>query len=148
MDITWENPAFQTYAACSSILVLKMLFSAVYTGSRRQGAQGYVNAEDAKVFGKANTKSGEREAPEVAHGLRIQRNDLENIPAFFAIGLIYVLSGASAMAAAVYFWTFTVARVVHTVVYMNHLQPWRALSFGVGALCVIGMCVQILIHAL
>jgi prostaglandin-E synthase 1 len=143
-----DNPAFRSYAVCSAILVLKMLFSAVYTGSRRQVSQGYINREDANVFGKQGVNAAEAEAPTVAHALRIQRNDLENIPAFFAIGLVYVLSGATAVGAAAYFWTFTVARVLHTIMYMNHLQPWRAICFGVGALCTIGMCVQILMRML
>jgi uncharacterized MAPEG superfamily protein len=144
MDAFTANPAFNTYAVCSAILGLKMVFSAVYTGSRRQKVQGYINAEDAHVFGEKSAAAGDQEAPAVAHALRIQRNDLENIPLFFAIGLIYVLSGATPFGAAVYCWTFTVARVVHTFCYMNHLQPWRALSFGVGALATIGMMVQIL----
>jgi len=136
------NPAFRTYAACSAILVLKMIFSAVYTGTRRQQTGGFANNEDARMFGKPGATACD--TPEVAHALRIQRNDLESIPAFFAIALIYVMSGASAFGAAVYFWTFTIARVVHTVAYMRHLQPWRALSFIVAALCLAGMAVQVL----
>ena len=79
----------------------------------------------------------------MAHALRTQRNDGEDIPLFFAIGLIYVLSGASAFGAAVYCWTFTVARVLHTLAYTHHLQPWRALSYGLGYACIVGMAVQI-----
>jgi uncharacterized MAPEG superfamily protein len=148
MDNLMTNPAFQTYALCSAILALKMFFSAVYTGSRRQKNQGYANPEDARVFGNQGTAVGVAEAPAVAHALRIQRNDLENIPMFFAIGLIYVLTGASAGGSAIYCWTFTIARVAHTIAYMNHLQPWRAIAFGVGALAVLGMSVQIIMAVL
>jgi uncharacterized MAPEG superfamily protein len=144
MDPFIANPGFRTYALCSAILALKMLFSAIYTGSRRQKHQGYVNPEDARVFGQEGAGASRDEAPAVAHALRIQRNDLENIPAFFAIALIYVLLGASARGAAAYCWTFTVARIVHTVMYTYNLQPWRALSFAVGALCMLGMIVQII----
>ena len=144
MNTLLSNAAFQTYAICSSILALKMLLSAVYTGVQRQQNQGYINSEDARVFGQSGTAAGATEAPAVSHALRIQRNDGENIPPFFAIGLVYVLTGASAFGAAVYFWTFTIARVIHTVVYVNHLQPWRAMSFGVGALCMLGMMAQII----
>ena len=79
------------------------------------------------------------------HALRIQRNDGENIPLFFAVGLVYVLSGATPFGAAVYCWTFTIARLVHTVVYTMHLQPWRALTYFVGYLAILGMAVQILL---
>jgi uncharacterized MAPEG superfamily protein len=143
MDALAMNPAFRTYALCSAILALKMLVSAFYTGSRRQKHQGYINAEDARVFGSDGTVASRDEAPAVAHALRIQRNDLENIPAFFAIGLIYVLIGATPRGAGAYFWTFTIARVAHTIFYTYNVQPWRAISYGVGALCMIGMITQI-----
>ena len=118
-----------------------MLAAVNYTTLMRMRNKGYVNEEDARTFGGA---ADQLEHPAVAHALRIQRNDLENIPLFFAIGLIYELSGASAFGAAVYCWTFTIARMVHTVVYTYHLQPWRAISYFVGYLAIFGMCVQIL----
>jgi uncharacterized MAPEG superfamily protein len=141
MESLATDPAFQTYATCSAILALKMLLGGNYTTLQRMRNKGYVNEEDARTFGGAASAV---EHPSVAHALRIQRNDLENIPLFFAIGLIFVLSGASAFAASAYCWTFTVARLVHTVVYTLQLQPWRAISYFVGYLAIFGMSVQIL----
>jgi uncharacterized MAPEG superfamily protein len=141
MEAFATNPAFQTYATCSAILVVKMLLSGNYTTLQRMRNKGYVNEEDARTFGGA---ADQIEHPSVAHALRIQRNDLENIPLFFAIALIYVLDGASAFGAAAYCWTFTIARLVHTVVYTYRLQPWRAISYFVGYLCLFGMSVQVL----
>jgi glutathione S-transferase len=143
METMITNPAFRSYAFCCALLGLKMLFSAVYTGTRRQKHQGYINAEDASIFGKPEATAAGGEAPAVAHALRIQRNDLESIPLFFTIGLLYVLTGASAFGAAVYCWTFTIARVAHTFFYTNHMQPWRAVSFTIGALATLGMIVHI-----
>jgi len=145
MEALAANPAFRTYALCAAILAAKMLYSSVYTGTRRTKHQSFINPEDARVFGHAGTAAGQGESPEVAHALRIQRNDLENIPAFFAIALVYVLLGASARGAAVYCWTFTIARVVHTVMYTRNIQPWRAICFGVGAFAMTGMIVQIIL---
>jgi prostaglandin-E synthase 1 len=142
MDVLLNNPAFRTYALCAAILAFKMILSAVYTSISRGRSGGYVNPEDATAFGKG-ASAAEVERPAVAHALRIQRNDLENIPAFFAIGLIYVLLGASPFGAAVYCWTFTIARVLHTLAYMAHLQPWRAIAYLVGVACMIGMIAQI-----
>jgi len=147
MDSMWAIPAFRTYATCASILALKMLFSAIYTGTRRQKVRGYINSEDARVFGDG-ARAGDVEAPEVAHALRIQRNDIESIPIFFAVGLVYVLSGASAFGATIYCWTYTFARVFHTIAYTRHMQPWRALSWGTASLCVVGMSVSLLWRAL
>jgi uncharacterized MAPEG superfamily protein len=141
METLMSNPAFRHYAICSAILAIKMLLSGNYTTLQRMQHKGYVNEEDAKAFGG---DASQMEHPAVAHALRIQRNDLENIPLFFAIGLIYVLSGASALGAAAYSWTFTVARVAHTIVYTYHLQPWRAICYGIGYLAILGMAVQII----
>ncbi len=144
MDGFIGNPAFGSYALCSAILGLKMLFSAIYTGTQRQKHAGFINSEDARVFGPTGAAAAAQETSAVAHALRIQRNDLESIPLFFTIALIYVLLGATPFGARVYCWTFTIARVVHTYCYTNHLQPWRAISFIVGALAIVGMIVQII----
>ena len=138
------SDAFQTYAICAAILVIKMFLSATWTGMQRRSAQGYVNPEDAAFVGKEGTQSSEQEAPAVARALRIQRNDLENIPAFWIIGLLYVLSGASAFGAAIYFWTFTLARIAHTLVYIRHMQPVRAILWFIGVACIVGMGVQVI----
>jgi len=143
MDVLQANPAFRSYALCAGILGLKMLGSAVYTGSRRQRHQGYINSEDAREFGGSGVAASDTEVGEVAHALRVQRNDLENIPLFFAVGLVYVLMGASHFWTALYCWTFTLARLAHTYFYVNHLQPGRARSYIVGAAVTALMILQI-----
>lgn len=135
------SPAFRTYAVCSAILGIKMLLTGNYTTLMRLRHRAFVNPEDATAFG--GTQS-EQEHPAVAHALRIQRNDLENIPVFWAVGLVFVLSGASASAAWWYCWTFTIARLVHWGAYLGHVQPWRALTYFVGYLAILGMAIQIL----
>jgi glutathione S-transferase len=144
MEALLANPAFRTYAFCCAILGLKMLYSGIWTGTRRQRHQGFINQEDATVFGPAGATALVQEAPEVAHALRIQRNDLEAIPLFFTIGLIYVLVGASPFGAKFFCWTFTIARLAHTYCYQNHIQPWRAVSFVVGSTATVGMILVIL----
>ena len=144
MNALAANEAFQTYALCTAILALKMFASATWTGMQRRKVQGYVNPEDAAMVGKVGTRASEQEAPEVARALRIQRNDLENIPVFFALGLLYVLSGASAFGAALYCWTFTLARIGHTLAYAREMQPARSLLFGVALLANLGLAVNVL----
>jgi len=141
MDELMTNPAFHTYAVCASILAVKMLLTGNYTTMMRMRNKGFVNEEDARSFGG---KADPSEHPAVAHALRIQRNDGENIPLFWAVGLVFVLGGASASAAWWYCWTFTIARLLHWVAYLNHVQPWRAIFYFVGYLCILGMAVQII----
>lgn len=141
MDELIHNPAFRTYAVCASILAIKMLLAGNYTTMMRMRNKGFVNPEDAKSFGAT---ANEVEHPAVAHALRIQRNDLENIPLFWIVGLLFVLDGASASAAWWYCWAFTLARLAHWVAYLNHLQPWRAIFYFIGYLSILGMALQIL----
>jgi uncharacterized MAPEG superfamily protein len=141
------SAAFHSFAICSAILALKMLGSAVWTATRRGASSGYINPEDVR-FGKEGTEAVATETPDVARALRIQRNDLENIPLFWIVGLLYVLLGASSLGAAVYCWTFTIARVVHTFVYWRGLQPARALLWLLGVLCIVGMAFQVIWRAL
>ena len=141
MNELMANPAFQTYAVCAAILAIKMLLTGNYTAMTRVRSKGFVNPEDAASFGGILS---EQELPAVAHALRIQRNDLENIPLFWAVGLVFVLSGASPSAAWWYCWTFTIARLAHWAAYLNHLQPWRAICYGIGYACILGMAVQII----
>jgi uncharacterized MAPEG superfamily protein len=133
---------FRTYALCTALLVLKMLLSAAYTASCRFRTRSYVNPEDARA---SKAEVSVQDSPAVARALRIQRNDLENIPIFFALGLVYVLAThPSSRGAAIYLWTFTISRFLHTAVYMAELQPFRALFWGVGVLTLIGMAVQVI----
>jgi microsomal prostaglandin-E synthase 1 len=147
MEALRDNPAFGIYALCAAILGVKMLASAVYTGTRRQKG-GFINPEDAQKFGGEGVAAVSEEAPEVARALRIQRNDLENIPLFFAIGLIYVLSGASVTGVMILCGLFTVARVIHTFVYAKGIQPARAICFFVGALSTLVMIFRIVVNVM
>ena len=143
MDTLMANPAFRTYAFCSAILVLKMVYSAVYTGRLRSKTQGFINAEDAAAFGPPGATAGDQEHPEVAHALRIQRNDLEAIPLFFTIGLLYVLTGASPFWTKFYCWIFTLARLAHTYCYMHRIQPWRAVTFVTATTATVLMALRV-----
>jgi len=140
-----NDAAFRAYAIACSILVLKMAAAGMLTAATRSRVKQFLNPEDARVLGGAGVM---QEHPDVMRMLRMHRNDLENILPFFTVGLIFVLMGASAFGAQVYFYTFTAARVVHTITYVAKMQPWRTVAFVVGTLCTVGMVVQILIAAL
>ena len=117
-----NDAAFRAYAIACSILVLKMAAAGILTAATRSRVKQFLNPEDARVLGGAGVM---QEHPDVMRMLRMHRNDLENILPFFTVGLIFVLMGASAFGAQVYFYTFTAARIVHTITYVAKMQPWR-----------------------
>jgi prostaglandin-E synthase 1 len=142
MNDLMTNPAFKTFALSTVVLAFNLLFLSGFTGAMRARNKVLANPEDA---GYSEQKT---EHPKVARALRAHRNALENIFPYFALGLVYVLSGATPRGAAVYFGTFTAARLLHTVVYLLEKQPWRTLCFAVGVLCMLGMMVQIVMKVI
>ncbi len=72
-------------------------------------------------------------------------NDLENIPAFILVGILYVMIGPSLSAALWHFRLFFFSRVIHTICYQVPIpQPSRAVCFIVGVGCILSMCFQVM----
>jgi microsomal prostaglandin-E synthase 1 len=134
-------PGLRLFALCAVLLVIKMIAVGMYTGVVRSRLKVSTNPEDAARFGAQVTDT---EPPEVARVQRAHRNDLENIPAFLALGLVAVLVGAPHIPLKVALIAFTAARVGHTLAYLRSLQPWRSVTFGVGLLAMLALMGMIL----
>jgi uncharacterized MAPEG superfamily protein len=132
----------QIYALTAIILTLKMFSISVVQGLGRTRTGVFINPEDARTFG---TQTAAEEAPIVRRAARAWGNDLENIPIFLILGWIYVTAGLSATAFLVYCAIFVVARIVHTICYLNGIQPLRTIAFTVGAFTTLAMLIQLLI---
>lgn len=135
-----EEPVFW-YAVASVLLYVKMFATSLYQGFHRITKMTFKTPEDAALAGKT---PAQEELPQVQKAGKAWSNDLENIPIFLALGVAYVLVGASSGLAGWLFMTFTVARYCHTIFYLAELQPWRTIAYGVCTLCMIAMCVLIL----
>ena len=114
----------------------------VVQGRGRVAAGLFVNPEDEKSF---SGKEASQEAPDVERASRAWRNDLENIPIFLILDGIYVSAGLSTTAFVVYCLIFMVMRIAHTVCYLNSIQPFRTVSFTIGAITMLVMMVHMLI---
>ena len=110
-------------------------------GWHRIGRQRFVNPEDAGFVGR---EPATHELEPVERAARAWRNDLENITPFFALGVVYVMTGAAPGAAPMLFVTFTVARAAHTTCYLARWQPWRTVAYAVGIVCLFWMGANIL----
>ena len=72
-------------------------------------------------------------------------NDLENIPPFLFLGLLYVLIKPTPFAAIWHFRAFAISRILHTICYQWAVpQPSRALCFAAG----LGVCVSMAVHVI
>lgn len=141
------DPVLKAYAITLVALYFKTFLNSGYQGRHRIGNQAFVYPEDAKLFGKGVEPVAE-DLPAVQRGSAAWRNDVENIPLFLFLGLVYYLVEASPGAAPAYFYTFLVARIFHTIALIGGLQPWRFIAFVLGQLCMMGMAVQILMTVL
>ncbi len=139
---------FTTYALCSCVLSVQMLVLGGYTAGTRAKHKGYLNPEDVKVSFKDARLIDGAEHPEVARIQRAHRNLLESLPIFFALGLLCVLTKVSPLAGTICIGLFTAARVLHAIVYIRELQPWRTICYAVGALALLGMVLQIVLAVL
>jgi uncharacterized MAPEG superfamily protein len=132
------------FALCSCFLAMQALALAAMTAARRASARQYLNPEDIVVAFAGSALVDGIEHPSVARVIRAHRNLLESLPLFYGLGLTYVVCGASYRAAPILFATFTLARFVHTIVYLRELQPFRTISYAIGATAIVGMAAMIL----
>lgn len=137
---------YQFYALITVILFFKMSANSVVQGIGRVSSRTFVTPEDASFF--AQTAPAPDEAPIVKRAAMVWRNDLENIPIFLFLGLIYVTLGCWPAGAFIYFTIFVLARILHTIVYLNGLQPLRTIFFTVGTTVCFILSIHILLAVL
>jgi len=137
-----SNPVFASYVFYGSIVTLKMFALAGLTSLKRMGLGVFANPEDAKGFG---AKKIILDNDSVERVRRNHLNDLENIPAFLLLGLFYVATQPTPLTALWHFRLFTLARVLHTLVYQLAVpQPSRALMYMAGLGVCVSMAVQVI----
>jgi uncharacterized MAPEG superfamily protein len=136
-----NDPILSLYALVATLVSLHLVALALYTGRVRALHKVFVNTEDAAAF---KGKETEAEHPDVLRVKRAHMNALESAVPFLAVGLLYALSGPSKVGAQAYFFTYLGARVLHTVFYLAQKQPFRTLTFAIGALAIIGMGVHVI----
>jgi uncharacterized MAPEG superfamily protein len=141
-----ELPSAKPLVLFSVLLVLKMAGVAFATANARRKSKVVVNPEDTGVNPGSHVEP--QDAPAVLRAKRAHLNDLENIPAFLIIALLFTLTGAPAMGGWAYFGVYFAARTLHTITYLSQKQPWRTICFAIGQVTLLGMLVQLLMKVL
>lgn len=146
--LTMENPVFVTYMITAAIMILKVMGQGWMTVYRMLKVQaGWASPEDLQP-GLINRKPSPEQLEVndyVDRSRRMHRNDLENIPAFLACGLIFVATGPSLVLANSMMYGFVAARLLHTLAYATRQShEVRATLYTIGSLLVIAMAVYVL----
>jgi uncharacterized MAPEG superfamily protein len=137
------DPVFLAYVLTSVVLCLNLLALWVYSGALRARSGRAINPEDGLRYG---VPVSEIDPPAVARLLRAHRNAEATIYPFLLLGLLYVFAGGQVAIAIPVFTIFVVARIVHSIVYLKAMQPWRSISFAVSVLATLFL-MGIVIHA-
>ena len=143
-----DNPVFVAYAIAASLMVLKVMGQGWMTVYRMMKSDsGLASPEDLQT-GPLN-KSPRPEQLEindyVDRSRRMHRNDLENIPAFWAAGLLFVTVEPPLLLTWVLMYGFVLARLAHAVSYATkQMHEVRATFYTIGSLIVIFMALYVL----
>jgi uncharacterized MAPEG superfamily protein len=137
-----DLPAYRPLILFSALLVLKMGAVGFVTANARRRSGVVLNPEDTKV--NPGSRAASEESPTTLRAKRAHQNDLENIPGFLILALLFTLTGCSATAGWAYFGVYFAARTLHTIFYLNAVQPGRTAAFFLGQLAQLGIVVQLL----
>jgi glutathione S-transferase len=143
-----ENPVFVAYVVASALMALKIMGQGWMTVYRMlKSDSGLVNPEDIQ-FGPINKNPNPKQLEVndyVDRSRRMQRNDLENIPAFWVAGLLFVTTNPALWLAQVLMYGFVVVRLAHFWAYATkQIHEVRATFYTVGSLIVIYMALHVL----
>jgi glutathione S-transferase len=150
--LSMENPVFVTYMITAAIMVLKIMGQGWMTVYRMlKSDSGLASPEDLQVgLINRSPRPDQLEINDyVDRSRRMHRNDLENIPAFLACGLIFVAAGPSLLLANILMYSFVVARLAHTLAYASkQTHEVRATLYTIASMVVIIMAIYVLLAAI
>jgi uncharacterized MAPEG superfamily protein len=143
-----ENPVFVTYAIAAALMALKVMGQGWMTVYRMMKSDsGLASPEDLQSGPlNRNPRPGQLELNDyVDRSRRMHRNDLENIPAFWAAGLVFVTVEPPLLLAQILMYGFVLARLAHAVAYVTRqMHEVRATFYTIGSLAVIVMALYVL----
>jgi len=146
--LTLSNPVFQVYAVAAALMVLKIMGQGWMTVFRMlKSNSGLASPEDLQkgLINKTPDPSQLAFNDYVDRSRRLHRNDLENIPAFLAIGLLFVTVDPGLWLARGLMYGFVAARLAHFAAYATRqAHEIRATFYSVGSMIVIYMAGHVL----
>lgn len=142
------NPVFDTYVIASALMVLKVMLQGWMTVYRMlKSNSGLASPEDLqKGLINKDPNTAQLEVNDyVDRSRRMHRNDLENIPAFWVAGLLFVVVDPPLWLAQSLMYGFVAARLAHFIAYSTkQTHEVRATFYTVGSLIVIFISAYVL----
>jgi prostaglandin-E synthase 1 len=135
----------RVFVVCCVVLCLELEGLAFATPLLRVKRNVWLNDEDSKRF---NGTVADVEDRDVARVVRVHRNHVENFVPFFALGLLWIATGASSRIGIALFAGFTLARVAHAIFYVMRKGRLRTAAHTVGFFILVILAVGVASRAL
>lgn len=146
--LTMQNPVFVNYMIAAAIMILKVMGQGWVTVYRMlKVGGGWATPEDLRpgLINRIPDPSQLEVNDYVDRSRRMHRNDLENIPAFLACGLLFVVAEPPPMLASMLMYSFVAARFGHAIAYAtSQSHEVRATFYTIGSAAVIAMALYVL----
>ncbi|KZC04398.1 Microsomal glutathione S-transferase 1 [Dufourea novaeangliae] len=121
---------FKIYGFWGSVLALKLVGMIPLIARYRFSKKIFVNPDDCDWIKGGKVLYND---PDIERVRRSHLNDLENIPIWYIVTLLWLTTEPSVWLASTLMKTFVLARIAHTLFYAVVLkQPHRLVSFFVG----------------
>lgn len=142
------NPVFGAYVIAAALMVLKVIGQGWITvWVMMRARSGWASPEDLRR-GPLNPEPDPAQLqphPGVERSRRLHRNDLENIPAFWAAGFLFVAADPPLWLAQIAFYGFVAARLAHGLAYgTGRSHEMRATFYTAGSVLTAYMVVHVL----
>jgi glutathione S-transferase len=150
--LSFDYPVFATYAIAASLIIIKAISMSWLTVVKMMQVKGgYRSPEDIKKTPlNPNPNPAQLEPDERVERIRrIQMNDLENLPYFLVVGLLFVITEPSHSLAQLLFYGYVTSRFLHFGAYFTaQTHDMRATLWTIGSLILIFMAVRVLFWAI
>ena len=150
--LTFDNPAFRYFAVAAVLMIVKMMSQGWITVFRMVKVNGgFRYPEDAKQSLANPHPSPEQLLPNeyVERSRRMHQNDVENIPLFLFVGLLYVCTAPSRVAALAMFSVYVLSRFAHFYAVLTaRSHETRAALWTVGSVIIFVMAGTVIWHVL
>jgi uncharacterized MAPEG superfamily protein len=126
------------FVVCCVVVCLEMEALAFATPLLRTQRNVWLNAEDARRFAGTVADFDHRD---VARVVRVHRNQLENFVPFFALGLLWLATGAWHRLGIVLFVAFTLARTLHSIFFLARMGRARTAAHTVSFIVLVVLAI-------
>lgn len=145
----FDDPLVRVWGIAAALMAIKVMGQGWMTVYRMMKVNaGFASPEDLRAgpLNKAPDPAQLAANDYVERSRRMHRNDLENIPAFWVAGFLFILAEPPLWLAQVALYGFVLARAGHAVAYATaRSHEVRATFYTIGSVLVIAMAVYALV---